>query len=286
VHQRPRKDRENAVADTLSPCVEELAVDPTELLGFETTVFTGEEYWELVKDVEQNLTNLPDLKIEDGLIFKRVFPTNLNGEVEEAECKLWIPQSLTHSIIERALTDPTAAHGGMGKTVEILRMDYYWPGVAIQVRYFVWGCEVCKESTAPIFRMELGIGERVQTEQPFQKLYIDILRKYIVVDHFSKYTFLKALKEATATSNVEDFRIHEIFFKLGIPEVVHSDNGRQFTSKIFEEAIESFGITHLKTPIYSPQSNAVERVNRSVLAAIRGLLDGDHRDWDAYLPEI
>nr|XP_041632381.1 uncharacterized protein K02A2.6-like [Drosophila kikkawai] len=93
------------------------------------------------------------------------------------------------------------------------------------------------------------------------------------------------MRDATA-SNVVDFLITEVFYKFGVPEVVHSDNGRQFTSKIFEEAMESFGIRHLKTPIYSPQSNAAERVNRSVLAAIRGFLESDHREWDAYLPEI
>jgi len=63
---------------------------------------------------------------------------------------------------------------------------------------------------------------------------------------------------------VVDFLIHEVFYKS-------------------EEAVESFGNTHLKTPIYSLQSNAAERVNRSVLAAFRGLLDVDHRYWDSYL---
>ncbi|XP_041566016.1 uncharacterized protein K02A2.6-like [Drosophila elegans] len=263
-----RKGSENVVADTLSRCVEELTVDPSELLGFEM----------------------------DGLIFKRVSSANLDDEVEGFEWKLWISQSLTHSIIERAHSDPTAAHGGMGKTLENLRRQFYWPGMALQVRESIRRCEVCKETKSPNFRMQVGIGERVQTEQPFQKLYIDFLGKYpkskkgqayifIVVDHFSKYTFWKAMQEASA-SNVVEFLIHEVFYKFGVPEIVHSDNGRQFTSKIFEEAMESFGITHIKTPVHSPQSNAAERVNQSVLAAIRSYLEEDHREWDAYLPEI
>ncbi|KAH8361683.1 hypothetical protein KR084_011456 [Drosophila pseudotakahashii] len=49
-----RKGSENVVADTLSQCVEELVVDPTEVLGFETTEFAGEDYLGLVKDVETN----------------------------------------------------------------------------------------------------------------------------------------------------------------------------------------------------------------------------------------
>ncbi|KAH8298300.1 hypothetical protein KR059_011902 [Drosophila kikkawai] len=42
-----RKGSENVVADTLSRCVEEISVDPTELLDFETTKFAGDEYQEL-----------------------------------------------------------------------------------------------------------------------------------------------------------------------------------------------------------------------------------------------
>jgi len=95
------------------------------------------------------------------------------------------------------------------------------------------------------------------------------------VDHFSKYTFLKAMKEATA-SNVVNFLVNEVFYKFGVPETIHSDNGKQFVSKAFEEMIDGFGIQHMRTPVYSPQSNAAERVNRNVLAAIRSFLDEDH----------
>jgi len=60
----------------------------------------------------------------------------------------------------------------------------------------------------------------------------------------------------------------------------------RMTRKVFEEIIDGFGIQHIKTPIYSPQSYAAERVNRKVLAAIRNFLNEDHLKWDAHLPEI
>lgn len=48
--------------------------------------------------------------------------------------------------------------------------------------------------------------------------------------------------------------------------------------------VQAFGITHLRTPVYSPQSSSSERVNHTVLSAIRTYLDQDHRDQGAYLP--
>lgn len=144
--------------------------------------------------------------------------------------------------------------------------------------------------------MQPTILNDVITERPFQKLYIDFLGKYprskggnvyvfVVVDHFNKFIFLKAMKEATA-NNVIKFLVEDIFRKFGVPEIVHSDNGAQFISKSFKKLIETYKIKHIQTAPYSPQSNASERANQSVLTAIRSYLEGDHRDWDLYLSEI
>lgn len=108
---------------------------------------------------------------------------------------------------------------------------------------------------------------------------------FIVMDHFTKFTFLKAMREAS-TSNVKEFLVHKIFHKFLVPEVIYSDNGSQFIAKKFEELMNTYKIQHIKTAVYSPQSNASERVNQSVLAAIRAYLQQDHRDWDLYLSEI
>lgn len=42
----------------------------------------------------------------------------------------------------------------------------------------------------------------------------------------------------------------------------------------------------MRTEAYAPESNAAERVKRMVLNAIRVNLEGDHCEWDLYLPEI
>ncbi|KAM8718390.1 hypothetical protein ACLKA7_001583 [Drosophila subpalustris] len=270
--------------------------DPSEALGFQTNEFQSEEYQELVREVTENKESLPDLKVEGGAIFKRIMVNRLEEELDGSTWKLWVPASLTHELVRRAHEEHTAAHGGVAKTLHALRRQYFWPKMAVQVAEFVRDCELCKETKATNYRMQVAIGAEVVTERPFQKLYIDFLGKYprskrghawifIVVDHFTKFTFLKAMRDATA-SCVVSFLVQEVFLKFGVPEVIHSDNGRQFTGKVFEEMTQAYGIHHLRTAVYSPQSNAAERVNRSVLAAIRAYLESDHREWDVYLPEI
>lgn len=85
------------------------------------------------------------------------------------------------------------------------------------------------------------------------------------------------MKEAT-TTNVVKFLVENVFHNFGVPEVIHSNNGQQFVSKEFGKMMESYKIDHLRTAVHSPQSNAAERVNQSVLTAIRLYLEEDHRE--------
>jgi len=54
----------------------------------------------------------------------------------------------------------------------------------------------------------------------------------------------------------------------GVPETVVSDNGSQFRSEAFQKLMKTYEISHVLTAVYSPQANASERVNRSVISAI------------------
>lgn len=78
-----------------------------------------------------------------------------------------------------------------------------------------------------------------------------------MLDHKTKFVLLKAMNKAT-TKLVNKFLRDEIFHKFGVPEVLHSDNGKQFTSEMFQELLNLYGVKHLRTPIHAPQSNASE----------------------------
>lgn len=125
---------------------------------------------------------------------------------------MWIPPNIIHPVIERAHTNETAAHGGVAKTLERLRRFFYWPKMPMQLKSFIKNCQTYKDIKPSQQNLRPEIGNQVIIDRPFQNLYLGFIGKYprskrgnwyafIILDHFTKYTFIKAMREA-ATGNV------------------------------------------------------------------------------------
>jgi transposase InsO family protein len=73
--------------------------------------------------------------------------------------------------------------------------------------------------------------------------------------------------------------------RYGVPAVVTSDRGVQFTSSFWATMTARLGIKHKMTTAFHPQTNgAVERFHRQLKDALRARLAGD--DWYSHLPWV
>lgn len=294
-----RKGKDNIVPDALSR-LHESEIYSIEDVGpevdLESPEFLSSSYIKLKNKFLENSQNFPDVKVVDHYIYTRLKFSTGNEDLDRNNWKLWIPEGLRKDILKRFHNSPTAAHGGISKTLELIRRNFFWPRMVSDVREYVSSCETCKvtKPTNKILRPEMG--QMTVVERPFQRIFIDLLGPYprsrkgfigifIVLDNFSKYHWLCPLKKFSST-NIIDFLERQIFHHYGVPEIVMSDNGSQFKANDFNKFLEKYGIHHTYTALYSPQSNASERVNRSIICAIRAYIKKDHRDWDANLSQI
>ena len=92
----------------------------------------------------------------------------------------------------------------------------------------------------------------------------------IVIDSHSKWPKVILLTSATATATIAALRC--IFSQHGLPEIVVSDNGTQFSSAQFHDFCQQHCIKHIFSPPYHPQSNGqaerfVDTFKRALLKA-------------------
>jgi len=101
---------------------------------------------------------------------------------------------------------------------------------------------------------------------------------YMVVfqDKFTKWVQCKAIRKAT-TKAVSQALHETVLMRFGGPKTVISNNGTQFTGKLFRGLLNEMGINHCLTPPYTPQANPVERTNKTLktmVAVVASMLSG------------
>ena len=283
-----RKGRENVVPDALSRAfVDEFQINQS---IFQHNSFNSPEYCDLRKTVCENPAVLPGTKVVDGIVYKQTRFNRCSDLNCENIWKVWIPVELRKPLIAEMHDPPLKGHDGFHKTMYRLQKLYYWPKMAIMVKQFIDTCSICQESKHPNYVMRPPMGPGLPVEKPFQRLYVDFVGPYprtsrgncylfVIVDHFSKFTILKPLKNATSRKCIEILE-QDVFHLFGVPQFLFSDNGRQFIAKDFKNFLESYGVTHQLSAIHSPQANAAERVNRSLIAKIRAYVDKEQKNWD------
>ena len=78
----------------------------------------------------------------------------------------------------------------------------------------------------------------------------------VVIDYFTKWAELFALPDATAETVAERL-LEDVISRFGMPEYLHTDQGSQFESAVFQQLCTLLGIEKTRTTPYHPQSGGL-----------------------------
>uniref|UniRef100_A0A8C2FEK8 Integrase catalytic domain-containing protein n=1 Tax=Cyprinus carpio TaxID=7962 RepID=A0A8C2FEK8_CYPCA len=153
-------------------------------------------------------------------------------------------------------------------------------------------CQSCA-STTPHERAPL---QSIHAERPFQRIAADITElpvtslgnRYVLVvmDYFTRFVNLYPLKDQRATTVAQC--IFEDYIKQhGVPEIIHTDQGRQFESDLIKHLCRQLGIEKTRTSPYHAQCDGmVERLNRTLKDQLAKYICESGGEWDKYLPQV
>ena len=121
-------------------------------------------------------------------------------------------------------------------------------------------------------------------DQPWQVLVVDMLvlaqGKFVaLVGYYSNYFELTQLKDSTSASVINCLKQHTS--RHGIPEVLHSDNGPEFSSLKFQQFAKQYQFQHVTSSPRLPQSNGL--LERTVQTAKKLLKKAYEDNKDNYL---
>uniref|UniRef100_A0A803JFV2 Gypsy retrotransposon integrase-like protein 1 n=1 Tax=Xenopus tropicalis TaxID=8364 RepID=A0A803JFV2_XENTR len=233
-----------------------------------------------------------NLSIRSGLLVRKTH----GDDPRQAKFQIVVPRRAVPVILEMLHNDKTGGHLGVYKVTGKVIARYFWPSWRKDVKAWCKTCTICgarknekKTARAPMVSS--------QTDRPLQRVALDILvplpethkgNKYILVigDYFSKWAEgfpLPGQEAKTVTKTlVEDFICH-----YGVPRSLHTDQGRNFESKVFKDMCSMLGIHKTRTTPYHPQSDGfVERFNRTLLTMLSSFVEDHQRDWDDILPYV
>ena len=229
------------------------------------------------------------------------FKTNQRGMLCHVHPKwgerLVVPESQRIGIITSLHDDQLAGHCGSRRTLHRIQERYFWPGMVRDVKQHVKACLACCRTkdtpvtTAPLMPVDTS------TLEPWQKVALDIVgpisptsesgARFIIVcqDYFTKWPELVAVS-STDAATVQRWLMDEVFCRYGFPTEIVTDQGTQWMSASFKSFCTRLGVTHRTTSPYHPQSDMVERFNRTLLNMIRAYLDENKQQWDQNLQSL
>ena len=216
------------------------------------------------------LSNWESLTVQNGVLcFQRQSENPaLNKVVMVA------PSKIRKIIFENLHCKKTAGHLGRDKTIFSVQRRFFWHGMNSDLRRWIHQCDMCCRS-----KPGPGLGKSPLQQSPvgypLERIGIDIVgpcpitengNEFIIVvcDYFTKWVEAYAVPDHTALT-VADKLCTEFIARFGTPTQIHSDQGREFESQLFQALCENLEIDKTRTTPYRPNSDGLaERFNKTL----------------------
>ena len=185
------------------------------------------------------------------------------------------------------------SHPGVRATRRLVVSRFLWTGMNKDVNHFVRHCVACQKAKIQIHSRPPP-QKFVVPSRRFAHVHVDILGPFpvcrgmsyllTVMDRFSRWPEAIPMADMKIDSCVRAL-LDGWISRYGVPDLLTSDRGVQFTSTIWKDLSAFLGIRPVWTTAYHPQANGlVERFHRQLKNSLRARLAVD--DWLAHLPWV
>ena len=212
----------------------------------------------------------------------------------QPRCKIAVPSTLVNKVIDYYHTSYTM-HAGISRIISLITGLYVWPHMYNDIKKFINNCETCAKSK----NLPLGSGYSRSIEtpiRPMQWVQIDLVmvspkpsdkgNKYVLTCICCLTNYLQMEAIPSKESIVVLKALCKIFCQTGVPEVIQSDNGKEFASVVMQNHAKWMNIEWRFSTPYKPSTNGRIERRHADLAKLMKILDCNSQNWCDELPYI
>eukprot|EP00731_Ephydatia_muelleri_P033110 Em0025g66a len=152
-------------------------------------------------------------------------------------------------------------------------------GTDVLARHVQSQCDMCQE-----YR---GSNQKEPTipgptpKHPWEEIATDLFHwsdhdYLIIVDYFSRYIEVCKLEDTSSTSIIT--HTTSVLAQHGIPMVIRSDNGTQYTAEEYKRFTKEWGIQHVTTSPYHTQANGLAEKSVQIIKSLLNQSKANNQD--------
>lgn len=252
--------RNNIMADMLSRRIAAVSVT------FESLELA--QNWD--HEVIELLQKRGDVTRVDGIVKRRL---------RDGRFVVVLPTVFRMRAVMEAHSGTQGGHFGVNKTLERLKLKFWWPNMKEDVIHAISSCVNCQLAMRD--EMKPTATQHIEKGGVWQDVALDFMGPYrvgdrtysvlVLIDQFSKYVETKVVTNQSAEV-IKEF-LMDVFMRMGLPNTILTDNATSFKARAIKEIYETFGIREKHAAPYNPTANGiVERVIGTLKERLRRLI--------------
>ena len=221
---------------------------------------------------------------EDGILFVK----------RQSGCKIAIPKTLISRVISY-YHETFTIHGGCNRIIPLITRLFIWPNMYSDIREAVKNCKQCLQAKPK--KPSTGMKTTIETpKRPWEWIQIDLVSisarrgvdgcQYILtsVCCLTNYFMMEPIESKEAVVVLK--ALMKIFCLTGIPDIIQSDNGKEFKNSVLMSHAKFIKIEWRFSTPYKPNSNGRIERRHLELGKLLKLLNTDFNNWTDELPYV
>lgn len=184
-------------------------------------------------------------------------------------------------------------HCGVERTYQKIRRNFHWKNMRDDIAQYIRTCLKCQKFKIYEKKTQMPMTITDTPKQAFEKVEMDIVGPMLITEKGHRYLltiqcnltkFAEAIPLFNASAESVACALSEHFItRYGCPLIIHTDQGRNFLSRLMKFLCQIFKIKQIRSTAFHPQSlGSLERAHREFIGYIKHYIN-NYRNWDDWV---